>query len=134
MCDQLCINLLRRCSFAWSKAAEWTAADQEFVKRAGFALGATLAVHDKQADDERFLELLKCAVREAADDRNAVKKALNWQLRQIGKRNAALNVAAIDAADRILGKYPDSSGARWAARGAVRELASEAVRTRLGLG
>jgi 3-methyladenine DNA glycosylase AlkD len=133
VCDQLCINLLRRCPFAWAKAAEWTAAEPEFVKRAGFALGATLAVHDKQADDARFVELLECAVREATDERNGVKKALNWQLRGIGKRNATLNCAAITAAERILAEHPDSRAARWVARDALRELRSESVRARLGL-
>ena len=134
VCDQLCINLWRRCSFAWIKAAEWTAAEPEFVKRAGFALGATLAVHDKQADDARFLDLLECAVDEAADERNGVKKALNWQIRGIGKRNAALNAAAIAAAERILAEHPDSRAARWIAHDALRELRSGPVRTRLGLG
>lgn len=133
VCDQLCLNLLRRCSFAWAKAAEWTAAEPEFAKRAAFALGATLAVHEKTADDSRFLPLLECAVRQAADERNGVKKALNWQVRQIGKRNAALNAAAIEASERILADNPDSKAARWIARDALRELRSDAVRARLGL-
>jgi 3-methyladenine DNA glycosylase AlkD len=134
VCDQLCINLLRRCSFAWLKAAEWTAAQPEFVKRAGFALGATLAVHEKAADDGRFLTLLECAVREATDERNGVKKALNWQMRQIGKRNSALNAAAIEVCERILAENPGSKTARWVARGALRELRSDEVRERLGIG
>jgi 3-methyladenine DNA glycosylase AlkD len=133
VCDQLCINLLRRCSFAWLKAAEWTAATPEFVKRAGFALGATLAVHEKAAEDARFLALLEYAVRQATDERNGVKKALNWQMRQIGKRNAALNAAAIEASERILAEHPDGKAARWVARGVLRELKSDAVRARLGI-
>ena len=133
VCDQLCINLLRRTSFAWTKAAEWTAAEPEFVKRAGFALGATLAVHEKTADDARFLALLDCAEREATDARNGVKKALNWQVRGIGKRNAVLNAAAIETCERILAEHPDDKTARWIARDALRELRSDAVRTRLGL-
>jgi 3-methyladenine DNA glycosylase AlkD len=133
VCDQLCINLLRRCPFAWFKAAEWTAAEPEFMKRAGFALGATLAVHEKAAEDARFLELLECAVREATDERNGVKKALNWQMRQIGKRNATLNAAAIEASERILAENPENRAARWVARGALRELRSGAVRERLGI-
>ena len=133
VCDQLCVNLLRRTSFAWTKAAEWTAAEPEFVKRAGFALGATLAVHEKAAPDERFLELLACAEREATDERNALKKALNWQARGIGKRNASLNAAAIETCERILAEHPDGKTTRWIARDALRELRSDAVRTRLGL-
>ncbi len=133
VCDQLCINLLRRCSFAWAKAAEWTTAEPEFVKRAGFVMGATLAVHEKAADDASFLPLLEHAVREATDERNGVKKAINWQIRQIGKRNAVLNAAAIDACERILAEHPDSAAARWAARGALRELRSETVKERLGI-
>jgi 3-methyladenine DNA glycosylase AlkD len=134
VCDQLCIALLRRCDFAWLKAAEWTRAKPEFVKRAGFSLGATLAVHDKTARDDAFVSLLDCAVRECTDERNAVKKALNWQVRGIGKRNAALNAAAIDAAQLMLAEHPDSKAARWVARDALRELHSDAVRKRLGLG
>jgi 3-methyladenine DNA glycosylase AlkD len=133
VCDQLCINLLRHCSFAWLKAAEWTAAEPEFVKRAGFALGATLAVHEKAAEDARFLDLLECAVGEAADERNGVKKALNWQMSQIGKRNATLNAAAVEASERILAENPDSKAARWVAHGVLRELRSDAVRERLGI-
>jgi 3-methyladenine DNA glycosylase AlkD len=134
VCDQLCIVLFRRCPFAWDKAAEWTAADSEFVKRAGFSLGATLAVHEKTAPDDAFLALLACAEREAADERNMVMKALNWQIRGIGKRNATLNAEAIATCERILEAHPDSKAARWIARDALRELRSDAVRARLGLG
>jgi 3-methyladenine DNA glycosylase AlkD len=133
VCDQLCIALLRRCAFAWDKAEEWTAAEPEFVKRAGFALGATIGVHEKKADDACFFPLLECAVRECTDDRNGVKKALNWQIRSIGKRNPALNVAAIAAAERMLAVHPEHRTARWIARDALRELKSDAVRTRLGI-
>ena len=133
VCDQLCINLLRRTSFAWDKAAEWTASEPEFVKRAGFAMIATLAVHEKSASDERFLTLLACAEREATDARNGVKKALNWAVRGIGKRNAALNAAAIETCERILAEHAESTTARWVARDALRELRSDALRTRLGL-
>jgi 3-methyladenine DNA glycosylase AlkD len=109
----------------------WTAAEPEFVKRAGFALGATLGVHEKTAEDSRFLALLECAQREADDERNGVKKAISWQMRQIGKRNASLNAAAIGACERILAEKPASKAARWVARDALRELQSEAVRERL---
>ena len=134
VCDQLCINLLRLAPLGWEKAEAWTSRPEEFVKRAGFALGATLAVHDKSAGDERFRPLLSAAVREAVDERPMVRKAVNWQVRQIGKRDAALNAEAIAACERMLAEHPDSRSARWIARDALRELRSDAVRARLGLG
>lgn len=133
VCDQLCLNLLRLTPLAWEKAAEWPGREPEFVKRAGFVLGATLAVHEKAAPDERFLPLLALAERECTDERSMVKKAVNWQVRQIGKRSEPLHAPAIAACERILRDRPDSSSARWMARDALRELRSEAVRTRLGL-
>ena len=134
VCDKLCIDLLRRCDFAWDKAAKWSHAEPEFVKRAAFALGATLAVHEKAAPDECFVALLGDAERECTDERNMVTKAINWQMRSIGKRSAALNAAAIEACERMLATHQGSKAARWVARGALRELRSAAVRARLGLG
>jgi 3-methyladenine DNA glycosylase AlkD len=131
ICDGLCSNLLRRTALAWQKAAEWPSRDEQFVKRAGFVLGATLAVHDKSAADARFLPLLALAEREATDERNFVKKAVNWQVRQVGKRSATLNETAISSCVRILAEHPESRSARWVARDALRELRSEAVRQRL---
>jgi 3-methyladenine DNA glycosylase AlkD len=133
VCDQLTNNLFRESPFAWKKAAEWPGRSEEFVKRAGFVLGATLAVHDKATGDAAFLPLLALAQREATDDRNLVKKAVNWQIRQIGKRSAALNAAAIEACEQILSAHPDSKAARWTCRDALRELRSDAIRARLGL-
>jgi 3-methyladenine DNA glycosylase AlkD len=133
VCDQLCINLLRSTGLAWAKASEWTGREPEYVKRAGFVLVATMAVHNKKTADDEFLPLLRVCEREAADDRNAVKKALNWAIRQIGKRSAMLNAEAISACERILAQYPDSTPARWVARDALRELQSDAIRTRLGI-
>ena len=133
-CDQLCINVLRESPVGWAKAVEWPGRDEEFVKRAGFALGATLAVHDKRRDDHDFLPLVALAEREACDERNFVKKAVNWQLRQIGKRSAFLNAEVTAACERILEASPSSKAARWTARDALRELRSEAVRERLGIG
>jgi len=133
-CDTLMNNLFRRAEPAWCKAAEWPGRDEEFVKRAGFVLGATLAVHDKAATDERFVELLSLAQREATDERGFVSKAVNWQIRQIGKRSAPLNVEAIATCERILAAHPDSRTARWVARDALRELRGDAVRARLGIG
>lgn len=134
VCDTLCNNLLRRAASGWDKASEWPERTEEFVKRAGFVLGATLAVHDKTAADARFIPLLTLAERSATDDRNLVKKAVNWQIRQIGKRSTTLNAEAIGACKRILHAHPDSRSARFIARDALRELRSDAVRERLGLG
>ncbi|MEI7814023.1 MAG: DNA alkylation repair protein [Coriobacteriia bacterium] len=134
VCDQLCINLFRKAPGAWDKALQWPGRAEEFVKRAGFVLGATLAVHEKAADDARFMPLLALAERECADERNFVKKAINWQIRQIGKRSATLNAEAIAVCERILVERPESASARWVARGALRELLSEQIRERLGLG
>ena len=133
ICDQLCNNLLRSTSLAWTKAYEWPGRGPEFVKRAGFVLGATLAVHDRRAGDGEFRPLLTLCERESTDARNVVKKALNWAIRQIGKRSPILNAEAISACERILAEHPDSTAARWVARDALRELRSDAIRTRLGI-
>jgi 3-methyladenine DNA glycosylase AlkD len=131
VCDTLCNNLFRRAGPAWTKAAEWPLRAEEFVKRAGFVLGATLAVHDKAVDDARFVPLLALAEQECTDERNFVKKAVNWQVRQIGKRSAALNAEAIASCERMLAAHPESPAARWVARGALRELRSDVVKQRL---
>ena len=128
-CDVCCSNLFDRTPFAHRKAAEWSGRDEEYVKRAGFALMAALAVHDKKASEAQFERFLKIIEREAADDRNFVKKAVNWALRQIGKRNLALNRKAIEAAERI--RATGTRAGRWIAADALRELRSEAVQTRL---
>ncbi len=129
VCDQCCSNLFDRTDHAWQKAVEWSGRDEEFVKRAGFALMACLAVHDKAATNEAFLGLLPLIEREADDPRNYVKKAVSWALRQIGKRSLRLNAEAIQEAKRILKK--DTPPARWIARDALRELQGEAVQGRL---
>jgi len=134
VCDQVCINLFRESPHAWGKMAEWAAREEEFVRRAAFALGATIAVHDKKRDDADFLPLLALAERAASDERNFVKKAVNWQIRQIGKRSAMLNEAAVATCERILRDNPASKAASWTARDALRELQSETIRARLGLG
>lgn len=121
VCDQLCGNLLDKTPFAWRKASEWAGRDEEFVKRAGFVLMTQLAVHDKAAPDEAFLGFLPLVEREADDERNFVKKAVNWALRQIGKRNARLREAARETAERLTQR--DSKAARWVARDALREFA-----------
>ena len=130
VCDQLCMNLFAETPHAWDKAIEWSARDEEFVKRAAFAIMATLAHRAKNTPDEAFLPLLAPIEREAADERNFVKKAVNWALRQIGKRNASLNTEAVAAAHRLAAS--GTRAGRWIASDALRELESEAVMKRLG--
>lgn len=129
VCDQVCSNLFDKTDFAYQKAHEWSGRKEEFVKRAGFVLMAALAVHDKRAGDEKFLEFLPIIKREAVDDRNFVKKAVNWALRQIGKRNLNLNNAAIETAKKI--QEIDSKAARWIASDTLRELTGEKVQKKL---
>ncbi len=129
VCDQCCGNLFDRTALAYQKAAEWSAREEEFVKRAGFALIAWLALHDKKAADAAFLEFLPLIRRESADPRNFVKKAVNWALRHIGKRNLRLNQAAIQTAREIL--EIDAKPAKWIATDALKELTSEKVQERL---
>jgi 3-methyladenine DNA glycosylase AlkD len=128
-CDCCCGYLFDKTSFAYRKAVEWSARDEEYVKRAGFALIAFLAVHDKRAADEQFLQFLPIIRREAADGRNFVKKAVNWALRSIGKRNASLNRAAVETAGEI--RATGAKHAAWVASDALRELTGEAVQARL---
>lgn len=139
-CDQLCGNLLWRVAFAWDLPAEWVARPETFVKRAGLVTATQLA-KDRIAADERFVPLLELAAQGAFDGRNDVKKGASWALRGIGKRSAVLNAAAIDVSERLLAEAlaiqpatEASKAARWVARDALRELKSEAVRARLGIG
>jgi len=127
--DGTCSALFDRTPFAAAKAIEWSARPEEYVKRAGFVLMATLAVHDRAAPDEAFERFLPIIEREAGDRRNYVRKAANWALRQIGKRNVALNATAVATAKRILRDQP--RGSRWVASDALRELTGHAVRARL---
>ncbi len=129
LCDGFCNNLFRKTPFAHAKVQEWTAREETFVRRAGFALMANLAVHDKRAADSLFAGYLKLIEGAAADERNFVKKAVNWALRQIGKRSATLNKAAIACAERLASQ--ESKAARWIAKDALRELTSEKVQVRL---
>ena len=133
LCDQVTTSLFDRTPFAWRKAVEWTGRGEEWVKRAGFSLMAGLAVHDKAAADESFLRLLPLIERGAFDERNFVRKAVNWALRNIGKRNPALRRAAVACAGRIRaeanaraggtrGGTPGVRAARWVAADALREL------------
>ncbi len=129
VCDQACLSLFDKSPLAWQKISEWAEREEEFVKRAAFALIAGLAWHDKQAADNRFIDLFPILMKGADDDRNYVKKAVSWAIRNIGKRNRKLNKAAVRLAKDI--QRMDSKAARWVAADAIRELESEAVRRRL---
>jgi 3-methyladenine DNA glycosylase AlkD len=132
VCDQVCMNLFERNQLAWRKIIDWSVREEEFVKRTAFSLIACVAWHDKKASDDKFIELLPIIIRGATDERNFVKKAVNWALRTIGKKNLNLNKAAIDVAKEI--QRLDSKAARWVASDTLRELQSEAVQTRLRRG
>lgn len=129
ICDQCCQNLFIKTDFAYQKAVDWSGRDEEFIKRAGFALMAWLAFKDKKAKDEQFEKFLPIIKREATDNRNFVKKAVNWALRQIGKRNLNLNRKAIETAKEI--QKIESKSAKWIAQDAIKELTSDAIQERL---
>ena len=129
VCDQVCGSAFLASPLAWPKVIEWAGRPEAFVRRAAFALLATLAVHDKAASNAPFIAALPLIEAAAGDERNFVKKAVNWALRNIGKRNAALNQAAIDAARRI--QAQGTRSARWIAADALRELTGDAVQARL---
>ncbi len=120
VCDQVCANLFDRTPYAYEKAKEWAKDEREFVRRAGFALMAALAWHDKKAQDKDFEPFFPYMKRYATDDRNFVKKAVNWALRQTGKRSPGLRKRAIALAKEI--EAMDSTAARWVAKDALREL------------
>lgn len=127
--DGTCGYLFCRTRYAYEKAFEWAARDEEFVRRAGFSMMCYLAVHDKKAADEKLAAFFPVIEKYAFDERNFVKKAVNWALRQIGKRNSDLNSLAIETAERV--KVQNTPPARWIASDALRELRSDAVRERL---
>ena len=123
LCDQCCGNLFDKTPFAWKKAAQWSRLKPEFEKRAGFALMAGLARHDRVAPDAQFVALLPLIEKQSGDERNYVWKAVNWALREIGKRNPVLRQEAMACAHRIL--ETDTRAGRWIARDALRELAGK---------
>jgi 3-methyladenine DNA glycosylase AlkD len=129
VCDHCCGNLFDKTPIAYRKAREWSRRPEEFVKRSAFSLMAALAVHDKAAGDNAFSKFLPIIKRESIDERNFVKKAVNWALRQIGKRNRNLNRHAIETAREI--QTLGSKSARWIAADALRELTDEKVQSRM---
>jgi 3-methyladenine DNA glycosylase AlkD len=130
VCDSTCLHLFDRTPHAWRKVRDWSRRRPEFVRRAAFATLAGLAVHDRHAPDNAFIESLRYIANAARDDRPYVKKGASWALRQIGKRNRALNIAAVGLA-RTLASDADSASARWVGADALRELTSAAVQARL---
>ena len=131
ICDQCCMNLFRKTAFAYDKIFEWGEHEDEFVKRAAFSLLAVMAVHDKLQPDERFEGYFPLIISASTDNRNFVKKAVNWALRSIGKKNCSLNQKSIELAEEILALNTKSS--KWIAKNALKELKSENVRKKLGI-
>lgn len=129
ICDQCCGNLFDKTKYAYTKARQWSSRKEEFVKRAGFALMAALAIHDKHAGDSEFVKFLSLIRKESCDERNFVRKAVNWALRQIGKRNRFLNEKAIETGMKIT--HTDSRTAKWIASDALRELTNYKILKRL---
>jgi 3-methyladenine DNA glycosylase AlkD len=129
ICDSTCGTLFSYTEHAYAKAFEWSERDEEFIKRAGIAMIAWLAVHDKQGPDEKLAAFLPVLESKADDDRNFIKKAVNWALRSIGKRNLNLNGLAIECAERI--RAQGTKSARWIASDALRELQNETTVARL---
>lgn len=129
ICDSTCGTLFCRTEFAYDKVFQWSAREEEFIKRAGIVMIACLAVHDKKADDHKIAQFLPLLESKSDDDRNFIKKAVNWSLRQIGKRNLNLNKLAVETAEKI--KSRNTKPARWIAADALRELQSEKTFARL---
>lgn len=132
VCDQVTSNLFDKTPFAYKKVYEWAQRDEEFVKRAAFATIAALAVQDKHASDAQLEPFFDLILGASDDDRNFVKKAVNWALRNLGKRNLDLNRRAVETALRI--KELDCRSARWIASDALRELQSDKIQARLAKG
>ncbi len=126
VCDQVCGNLFDKTPYAYQKAKEWCQQEKEFVRRAGFVMMAELAVHDKQAQDEAFVQFFPLIKQYAGDERNFVKKAVNWALRQIGKRNSHLRTLALECAYEI--QDMNSKTAHWVAKDALKELHAKETR------
>jgi 3-methyladenine DNA glycosylase AlkD len=129
ICDQTCGNLFDRTPFAFAKVIEWTSSEEEFVRRAGFALMVALVVHKKKVPDHEFLHFFPIIERQAGDDRNFVKKAVNWALRSLGKRCKSLHAEALSTAYRI--KDQPSRSAKWIASDAIRELEDPMIISRI---
>ncbi len=129
ICDQACTSLFDRSPLAYKKVFQWAEREEEFVRRAAFSLIAGLAVHDKTATEKDFDTFLTLCITYATDERNYVKKAVNWALRNIGKRTMTLNKEALKTAEKI--KKIHSKSARWIASDAIRELTNQKTQEKL---
>jgi 3-methyladenine DNA glycosylase AlkD len=129
ICDQVCMNLFEKTPLAWTKIGEWSTREEEFVRRAAYALLACLAWHDKTAPDQAFIDLLPVIRAGAGDGRNFVKKAVSWALRNIGKRNQNLHTAALALAHQLGQSHERTS--RWIANDVIRDLNTDATKRRL---
>ena len=129
VCDSVCLHLFDKTPHAFDKVTQWSRRTREFERRAAFALLASLAVHDRRAPDDAFTSRVVLIESAATDERNFVKKAVNWALRQVGKRNAALNAAAVTLARRLAAS--GSRPARWVGKDALRELTSATTLARI---
>jgi 3-methyladenine DNA glycosylase AlkD len=125
ICDTVCFHLFDRTPHAWKKVVPWSRRQGEFEKRAGFALLACLALHDKKADDERFVRSFPLIEKAASDDRNFVKKGVSWALRLIGHRNRALHEAAVELSRKLAAS--GDRAAQWVGKDALRDLTRPAV-------
>lgn len=131
VCDQACFNLFDKTPYAKEKVYYWAESDEEFTRRAAFALLAGMAVHWKRVPDAEFVPYLDLIIKYSFDGRNFVKKAVNWALRQIGKRSFMLNDLALETCESIMSKYPDNKAAQWIAKDAMRELTNDKIRARI---
>jgi 3-methyladenine DNA glycosylase AlkD len=129
ICDQCVMNLFEDLPFAYTKATEWALKEEEYIRRAGFVMIARLAISDKKQDDERFLEYFPLILEKSTDQRNFVKKAVNWAIRQIGKRSHYLNQKSLELLHTM--KETKSPSSRWIANDAIRELSNEKITSRI---
>ncbi len=129
ICDQICSSLFDKTHFSYKKTYEWVASEEEYVKRAGYVMIAVLAVHDKKTSDKQIVKFLPVIIKGSKDERKFVKKAVNWALRQIGKRSRFLNEEALKTAQKIL--KIDSKAAKWIATDAIRELTDKKTVARI---
>ncbi|MEJ0060861.1 MAG: DNA alkylation repair protein, partial [Terricaulis sp.] len=129
VCDTLCFNLFDKTPYAFAKVEAWAALNDEFGKRAAFALLASLALHDKKSEDATFARLLPLCAKAASDDRNFVKKAVSWALRAIGSRRAKLHDACIATATRLAAS--EDATERWVGKDVLRDLSRPLVKGRL---
>lgn len=133
ICDQVMMKLFDKSKFAIKKIYEWSNREEEFVKRSAFSLIASISLHDKKSENTFFTQFIPLIYKAASDERNFVKKSVNWALRQIGKKNKYLYIQAYDCAEKIKINFPNSKSANWIANDAIREFNSPKIKERLGI-